>query len=305
MPSNRKRRIRQLMAESNMSYQAVINSLEGRGGQANPIPWLIEKTALALDEAARLVDLANEQDTNAWYREQLKGAAHRMIGRLAPVVGVLCDTPDAASTHEKWEPIAEGGTPAVRAWIEENGLEADLGTLMATAPPFVSTPYALAQDRSERIEKPPISADLANRGGIQARLLRGCASWLLRNEVSSATQRLLLWMMSMLEGSEYVDIVVLSRRFLATDIGATCAETEDAYRTLCESGILELADYVPAPGNPDCFCVRLTTLGDNESKYPRPYVRQDFGPAPNARAFPILRISGPKADGSIGLAYGA
>jgi hypothetical protein len=278
MPSNRKRRIRQLMAESNMSYQAVINSLEGRGGQPNPIPWLIEKTALALDEAARLVDLANEPDTNAWYREQLKRAAAHMIGRLAPVVGVLCDHPEAASTPDKWEPIAEGGTPAVRAWIEEHELEGDLGDLMATTPPYVSTPYAVAHDRAERIEKPPIPSDVANRAGIQARLLRGCASWLLRNEVPSATRRLLLWIMSMLEGSEYVDIVTLSRRFLANDIGATRAETEEAYRTLCESGILELADYVPAPENADCFCVRLTTLGDNESKYPRLYVPQDFGP---------------------------
>jgi hypothetical protein len=32
MPSNRKRRIRQLMADGNMSYQAVLNSLENRGG---------------------------------------------------------------------------------------------------------------------------------------------------------------------------------------------------------------------------------------------------------------------------------
>ena len=55
MPSNRKRRIRQLMAESSMSYQAVLNSLENRGGQENPVPWLIEKTAIALGEAARLV----------------------------------------------------------------------------------------------------------------------------------------------------------------------------------------------------------------------------------------------------------
>jgi hypothetical protein len=79
MPSNRKRRIRELMAESSMSYQAVLNSLENRGGQRNPVPWLIEKTAVALGEAARLVDLANEPDTNAWYRPALKAAAFPII----------------------------------------------------------------------------------------------------------------------------------------------------------------------------------------------------------------------------------
>lgn len=77
MPSNRKRRIRQLMAESSMSYQAVLNFLQNRGGQQNPVPWLIEKTAIALGEAARLVDLANEPDTNAWYREALEAAHYQ------------------------------------------------------------------------------------------------------------------------------------------------------------------------------------------------------------------------------------
>ena len=110
MPSNRKRRIRQLMAESSMSYQAVLNSLENRGGQENPVPWLIEKTAIALGEAARLVDLANEPDTNAWYREALQAAALPMIARLAPVVAVLCDRPETADEPHKWEPIAKGGT---------------------------------------------------------------------------------------------------------------------------------------------------------------------------------------------------
>ncbi len=90
MPSNRKRRIRQLMAESSMSYQAVLNSLENRGGQENPVPWLIEKTAIALGEAARLVDLANEPDTNAWYREALKATALPMIARLANPLSQSC-----------------------------------------------------------------------------------------------------------------------------------------------------------------------------------------------------------------------
>jgi hypothetical protein len=277
------------MAESNMSYQAVINSLEGRGGQPNPVPWLIEKTALALDAAVRLVDLANEPDTNAWYREHLKRSATHMIARLAPVVAVLCDRPEAANTPDKWEPIANDGTLAVRTWIEENELEADLGDLMATTPLPMSTPYAVAHDRSERIEKPPIPADIANRSGIQARLLQGCAWWLLRNEATGATQRLLLWIMARLEGSEFVDIVTLSRRLLSTDIDATREETEEAYRTLCESGVLELADYVPAPANPDCFRVRLTTLGDNESKYPRAYVPQEFGSGRKDRDRPSAR----------------
>jgi hypothetical protein len=94
----------------------------------------------------------------------------------------------------------------------------------------------------------------------------------------SSTQRLLLSVMSRIESGEYVDVVTFSRRFLADDIGATSAEAEAAYRELCEAGVFERADYLPAPENADCFRVRLALLGDNESKYPRPYQIETFGP---------------------------
>jgi hypothetical protein len=278
MPSNRKRRIRQLMAEGNMSYQAVLNSLENRGGQRNPVPWLIEKTAIVFAAAARLVDLANEADTNAWYRQALKAAAYPMIGRLAPVVAVLCDRPETADEPHKWEAIAQGGTPALKAWIAEHGLERDIGDCVGSTGPRLSTPHAVAHDRAERIEKPPIPADVANRAGIQARLLSSCAGWLLRHEPGDAPRRLLLWIMTHLEGGEYVDVITLSRTFLATDIAATSAETTEAYRALCEAGVLERVDYLPPPENPDCFQVRVALLGDNETKYPRPYQPEVFGP---------------------------
>ncbi|HKO48950.1 MAG TPA: hypothetical protein VJV79_14560 [Polyangiaceae bacterium] len=278
MPSNRKRRIRQLMAESSMSYQAVLNSLENRGGQENPVPWLIEKTAIALGEAARLVDLANEPDTNAWYREALKAPALPMIARLAPVVAVLCDRPETANEPRRWEPIAKGGTPALRAWIAQHDLERDIGDCVSSVGPSLSTPYAIAHDRAERIEKPPIPSDVANRASIQARLLSNCAAWLFRHNPAPTAQRLLLWIMGRLEGGEFVDIVTLSRKLLASDIDATSAETGEAYRALSEAGVLERADYLPSPGNPDCFRARVALLGDNESKYPREFQAEAFGP---------------------------
>jgi hypothetical protein len=278
MPSNRKRRIRQLMAESQMSYQAVINSLENRGGQRNPLPWLIEKTSIALAEVARLVDLANEPDTNAWYREALKAAAYPMVGRLAPVVAVLCDRPETADEPRKWEAIAQGGTPALRTWVTEHGLERDIGDCVGTVGPFQSTPHAIAHDRAERIEKPPIPADVANRAAIQARLQAHCARWLFRHDPPEPARRLLLWIMSGLDLGEYVDVVALSRTFLASDLDATSAEASEAYRVLCEAGVLERADYLPAPENSDSFLVRVTLLGDNETKYPRPFQPEAFGP---------------------------
>ena len=38
----------------------------------DPNPWLQEKSLAALQEAARLVDLANEPDTTSWYERKLK-----------------------------------------------------------------------------------------------------------------------------------------------------------------------------------------------------------------------------------------
>jgi hypothetical protein len=215
----------------------------------------------------------------AWYRQALKAAAYPMIGRLAPVVAVLCDRPETANEPHKWEAITQGGTPALHAWIAEHGLEHDIGDCVGSTGPRLSTPHAVAHDRAERIEKPPIPADVANRAGIQARLLSSCARWLFRHEPADPARRLLLWIMTHLEGGEYVDVITLSRTFLATDIAATSAETTDAYRTLCEAGVLERADYLPAPENPDCFRVRVALLGDNETKYPRPYQPEVFGPS--------------------------
>jgi hypothetical protein len=265
-------------AQRRREVDLVINALENRGGQANPLPWLVKKTAMALSAAVKLVDLANEPDTNSWYQRKLKAIAHSLIGRLAPVVSVLCDRGVAADRPSKWEPIVKGGTAALVEWMNENALADQIGWVMPTHPPRPSTPHAAAAERTQEISKPPILADAENRAAIQVRLLRNCASWLLRADAQKATQRLLLWIMARLEGAEYVDVIALSRSLLADDIGATSAETEAAYRALWEAGVIEPVDYLPAPENPDCFLVRVALLGDNETKYPKPYQSETFGP---------------------------
>jgi hypothetical protein len=232
MPSRRKRRIRESMADSNMSYQAVVNALAERGGQVQPIHWLIEKTAIALDEAARLVDLANEPDTNAWYRATLTQTAGRLIARLAPILGVLCERGDAANEPSKWEPIAKRGVSGLIVWMRANDLEDLIGGFVSKQPAPLSTAHNAARVRAERINKPPIPQDVDHRASIQVRLLSNAVRWLQHREVTPATQQLLLWMMARLEGAEYVDVVTLSRTFLANDIGATAAETEAAFRAL-------------------------------------------------------------------------
>ena len=44
----------------------------------NPFPYLAEKSLIALQEAARLVDLANEPGTAEWYAQELRGRAERI-----------------------------------------------------------------------------------------------------------------------------------------------------------------------------------------------------------------------------------
>ncbi len=149
---------------------------------------------------------------------------------------------------------------------------------MSSVGPSLSTPHGIAHDRDERVEKPPIPSDVANRASIQARLLSNCAAWLFRHNPTPPLSALLLWIMGRLEGGEFVDVITLSRKLLASDIDATSAETGEAYRALCEAGVLERADYLPSPGNPDCFRVRVALLGDNESKYPREFQPETFGP---------------------------
>ena len=161
--------------------------------------------------------------------------------------------------------------PSAPCVIARHDLERDIGDCVSSVGPSLSTPHGIAHDRDQRIEKPPIPSDVANRASIQARLLSKCAAWLFRHNPTPTVQRLLLWIMGRLEGGEFVDAVTLSRRLLASDIDATSAETSEAYRALCEAGVLERADYLPSPGNPDCFRVRVALLGDNESKYPREF----------------------------------
>ena len=120
---------------------------------------------------------------------------------------------------------------------------------MSSVGPSLSTPHAIAHDRAERIEKPSIPSDVANRPSIQAHLLSNCAAWLFRHNPTPTAQRLLLWIMGRLEGREFVDVITLSRKLLASDIDATSAETGEAYRALCEAGVLERADYLPSPGS--------------------------------------------------------
>jgi hypothetical protein len=218
-----------------------------------------------------------EERGEAGYRQALKAAAFPIIARLAPVVAVLRDRPETANEPRKWEPIAEGGTTALRAWID---LEREIGDCVSSTGPRLSTPHAIARDRNERLEKPPIPSDVANRASIQARLLTTCAGWLFRHDPPQPARRLLLllWIMARLDGGELVDVITLSRSLLATDIDATSAEAGEAYRALCEAGVLERADYLPPPENPDCFRVRIALLGDNETKYPREYHPETFGP---------------------------
>jgi hypothetical protein len=67
----------------------------------NALPWIQEKGLRTLEEAARLVDLANEKDTTPWYSKELRYRASTMIGCLAPMVALFHGSAEAARA-EAW-----------------------------------------------------------------------------------------------------------------------------------------------------------------------------------------------------------
>ncbi len=246
------------------------------GGMPDALPWLLEKTTLALVEAAHMVDLANEADTNTWYRNELKRRSAASIGRLAPVIAVLCGKKAYAPGVGQWEQIVENGTDGLRTWATRCSLSDNIDS-------FLPRRWAEERDetenskKEERIEKPAFRSDAENRSSIRLALLSNCSRWLLKHKASVATQRLLLWLMQQTENGEYVDVVVLSRRLLPLDIGASPDETSLAYEELFKAGVIELADYLPQPPNEDCFLVRITALPENTSKHPQQFIPVSFG----------------------------
>lgn len=236
----------------------------------NPLPWLQEKSLRALEEAARLVDLANEKDTSPWYSKELKQRASALIGRLAPMVSLFHAAPEAAGVEE-WAGIEERGTFALAGWCKKHDiLDPSTGFFDLLARNAEEEEEELGEAKGQRGPELERSEDLDELRLLHRRcyLYDGLARRLLRDDLPAPARKMLLWALSNLVLSEDPDVVTLSRRFLPTDIGATPEEAVDAYRWLIEHGLFEHVNR--AAPTEDALLLRLVVEGVNESKEPLP-----------------------------------
>lgn len=265
------------------------------GSGMNPLPWLQEKSLRALEEAARLVDLANEKDTSPWYSKELKQRASALIGRLAPLVSMFHGAREAAGVEE-WAGIAERGTFALAAWCKKHDiLDPSTGffDLLARNAEEEEEEEELGEAKGQRGPELERTEDLDEFRLLHRRcyLYDGFARRLLRDDLPAPARKMLLWALSNLSLSEDPDVVTLSRRFLPTDIGVTPQEAVDAYRWLVEHGLFEHVNR--AAPTEDALQLRLVVEGVNESKEPLPAEEGiSFG-------FPGARVAGKPTIGNI------
>lgn len=246
-------------------------SIFDRSAPFNPLPWIREKTLAATADAARLVDLANEPDTTAWYSRALREHASRLLGRLVPLTVLVHDAPGEAAEGDAWQPIVERGSLALARWMKDSGIEDWPAQVGLTEPRDGDQ-----DDKSEVIEPEIISAEdqraVLHKLEIYASLCRR----MLREELEPGAQRLLLWLLGDLYLSPLADVVAVSRRFLPGDLGLQHDETLAAYRSLYEKGFIERVDHLPNL-RPEALALRLLVPGWNESKHAAPYRPEVFG----------------------------
>lgn len=261
-------------------------SIFDQGSGFDPFPWLREKTLRALAEGAALVDLANEPDTTTWYAKTLRQHAGRIVGRLAPVVAYLHGAAQDAAEHDAWEGILKSGSLGLMAWCKRFAIEDDVGIGQA----------AVAADRGddERREKAEVAEPPATpEEGVEADAVRlevyhELSRHHLNRELPEAARRLLAWMQFNLRMASAPDVVIVSKKFLPTDIGCSVADTAAAFQLLIERGILERVET----GDGDHLGLRVIVSGINESRHPKPFEEVTFG-------YPGARIGGKPTIGDI------
>jgi hypothetical protein len=149
---------------------------------------------------------------------------------VAPLVALLYGAGPEAASHETWGSILKGGTFALARWCKAYGI----------ADPAKGSFDALAHDRDdEEIEEKatPAKTGVVDIEGERALDLRcevhsAMARVMLHTELSEPARRLLCWFLFHLGLSPFADAVVVSKRFLPTDIGCSPEDVAQGYREL-------------------------------------------------------------------------
>ena len=253
------------------------------------LPWLQEKALRALQEAARLADLAAEPDTSAWYAKELRLRAAALAGRLAPVCALLYGAGQEAAEYDEWKGIVESGSFGLAGWCKR----------WEIADPAAIGRASLVEEREQdeveakgvELSAGLLSADDSEGLSLRMQIYSGMALRLLSTDMPEPARRIILWLLARLEYSDLADVSELSRRFLPADIGCQAEETEQAYRWLYEYGFIERVDAA-ATEKPDRLALRLVVPGINDSKHRPEYRKEHFG-------FPGDFVGGQRTMGNI------
>lgn len=255
----------------------------------NPVPWLREKTLLALQSAASLVDVANEPDTTSWYKRKLLNSAEHLVDRLIPVVAYLHQTGSAAADREEWETILEGGSFSLATWCKKWKVAdpTDIGRGSLRHLRSVEED----DEKAEELSQEPFEGNLEQALDLKLQIYSYMTRRLLQEQLTLEAQRIMLWLLSNLWLADPPDIVSISKRFLPTDIGITPEQANSGYKELYVSGLIERVDH-GGDDRPDHLSLRLVIEGRNDSRHAPEYREETFG-------FPGARIAGKVTSGQV------
>ncbi len=256
----------------------------------DPSSWLQEKTLAALEETARLVDLANEPDTTPWYAKTLRERAGRLANRLVPVVALLHQAGQQAADHEEWGLMLEGGSFGLARWCKKFGIADPNRIALQAAGALVLDDSEEREGKEEEIYPEVISAEDDQAQDLKLQIYSSRTRRLLHADLSEAERRLELWLLAELWLSPYADTVVVSKKFLPGDIDCTPEDTAESYRAMYERGAIERVDLPDL--RPESLALRLVVPGTNDSKHPLPFREESFG-------FPGARIGGQITSGNM------
>lgn len=242
---------------------------------ANALVYLQEKSLSSLQVAVELIDLAREPDTTPWYQRKLKEIGGALIGRLVPMVVFVHGVERQAAAWDEWKPLLDGGSFAFGAWCKKW----DIADPMSVAFGAIVAPRSDAEteDRLAEIMREVTGGDDLEEEQRRFHVYGAMMTRLLYDGLPPGAQRLLLWLLRDLRFASCGDVVVVSRRYLPSDIGLSPAETKEACRTLYERGLIERVDQIGTDECTDALALRLVVEGMNDSRHPPAYRDEDFG----------------------------
>jgi hypothetical protein len=219
----------------------------------------------------------------------LKRIATGLIARLGPMVVLFYGLGEECIKQEGWLDIGERGTFALVKWCKKWKIKNPYK--------FVNnlTPKERTDDeKAEKLQetKKEIGyVDEVESDAIKLEIYKNMSIQMLNKGLSETSKRILSWLLFNLSFSSRPDIVVISKKFLPTDIGCTPEKTKEGFRLLYEKELIEKVDRTNL--REDDIALKLVVEGMNDSKHPNQYDDNEvFG-------HPGIRIGGKFSTGNV------